>query len=59
MAGADPLLPASLLPRTGTRAREPVRESRRLGLELRAAQGRPRLFQLFDQTLRPDRENRG
>jgi phenylacetic acid degradation operon negative regulatory protein len=49
---ADPLLPASLLPQPwpGSRARELLVASRRLGLALREAQGRPRLFQFFDET---------
>jgi phenylacetic acid degradation operon negative regulatory protein len=52
---ADPLLPASLLPQPwpGTRARELLLASRRLGLALREAQGRPRLFQFFDATTAP------
>lgn len=49
---ADPLLPAELLPQPwpGTRARALLLASRRLGLALREAQGRPRLFHLFDDT---------
>lgn len=47
---ADPLLPRALLPPSwpGVAARELLLESRRLALALRAAQGRPRLFRLFD-----------
>jgi phenylacetic acid degradation operon negative regulatory protein len=50
---ADPLLPASLLPQPwpGSRARELLLASRRLGLALREAQGRPRLFQFFDASV--------
>lgn len=46
----DPLLPRELLPRPwpGAAARALVLESRRRALALRTAQGRPRLFQLFD-----------
>ena len=46
----DPLLPRALLPAPwpGAAARELLVASRRLALALRAAQGRPRLFQLFD-----------
>lgn len=49
----DPLLPPELLPAPwpGTDAREVLIESRRLALELREAQGRPRLFHFFDQTI--------
>lgn len=52
---ADPLLPAELLPQPwpGTRARELLIASRRLALELREAQGRPRLFHFFDSTINP------
>jgi len=50
---ADPLLPASLLPQPwpGSRARELLLASRRLGLALREAQGRPRLFHFFDASV--------
>jgi len=49
---ADPLLPPALLPHPwpGRAARELLLVSRRLALALRAAQGRPRLFALFDDT---------
>jgi phenylacetic acid degradation operon negative regulatory protein len=48
---ADPLLPAELLPQPwpGRSAREVLLASRRLALELRAAQGRLRLFHFFDE----------
>ncbi len=47
---ADPLLPRALLPEPwpGTQARALLIESRRLALQLRAAQGRLRLFHFFD-----------
>ena len=50
---ADPLLPAALLPQPwpGARARELLLASRRLGLELRAAQGRAQLFHFFDASI--------
>jgi phenylacetic acid degradation operon negative regulatory protein len=50
---ADPLLPPELLPRPwpGRAARDLVVKSRRLALALREKQGRPPLFQLFDETL--------
>ncbi len=49
---ADPLLPASLLPQPwpGSRARELLLASRRLGLALREAPGRLQLFHLFDES---------
>jgi phenylacetic acid degradation operon negative regulatory protein len=48
---ADPLLPAALLPQPwpGSAARELLIASRGLALELREAQGRPRLFHFFDE----------
>lgn len=46
----DPLLPRELLPARwpGAAARALLLDSRRRALALRAAQGRPRLFQIFD-----------
>lgn len=51
---SDPLLPASLLPQPwpGSRARELLLASRRLGLALREVPGRLRLFHLFDESAR-------
>jgi phenylacetic acid degradation operon negative regulatory protein len=48
---ADPLLPPKLLPDPwpGTEARSLLIESRRLALQVREAQGRPRLFHYFDE----------
>lgn len=50
---ADPLLPAALLPQPwpGSAARALLLASRRLALEMRQAQGRPRLFHFFDTTI--------
>lgn len=55
---ADPLLPTSLLPQPwpGSRARELLLASRRLGLALRAAQGRTQLFHFFDEETTRARE---
>jgi DNA-binding transcriptional regulator PaaX len=56
---ADPLLPASLLPQPwpGTRARDLLMASRRLGLALRRAQGRAQLFHFFDRDADSARED--
>jgi phenylacetic acid degradation operon negative regulatory protein len=49
----DPLLPPELLPRPwpGRMARELLVRSRRLALSVREMQGRPALFQIFDEAL--------
>ena len=56
---ADPLLPASLLPQPwpGTRARDLLMASRRLGLALRRAQGRAQFFHFFDRDADSARED--
>jgi phenylacetic acid degradation operon negative regulatory protein len=49
----DPLLPPELLPRPwpGRAARELLARNRRLGVRLREEQGRPQLFEPFDELL--------